>query len=612
MDPSRVRTSGVRPDSLPVRDRSAVFRASILAAALISASLAFLSASPTVQGESVSISLYGTAVGGWSFTSVGETNPGPTIAVKAGDVMTARMISEDGSPHGLFLDLDDSSRISMGDITSSSGLDVTATFTVPNAPGDHYYYCLVHSGSEYSGTFVPGAPMHGVFTVNGAPIATFAAPMATTSWTGASTRDIRFNLQDEDPPTSLTFWVNYTYGGGTQRGPIAGPIPGTPNPNVVPWTLPRINATDVLIEVTARDSTGVVGASRSSPFEVDSAPPAISGRAPSPNAMNVPRNDKIRATWSEGMDRTASAAPSAFGVQRVSDGAWSSGTASWTPDSTQMTFVPSAWLDSLTTYRVVVNTTARDDSVPGNGPSAADAWQFTTGSAADTTAPNIRSVTSSPPTQEPGGLVSVFADVIDDISVATVTARVLGMSFDANLTMVHGGGTAWYANQTYSSLGNYTVTVWATDGIGNSASRPGAFVIARARPAQPAGVIALALGDGTVRVTWSPVGEATIAGYHVHRGAAATGPYTKLTTSPVPTTGTLEYIDRNVQPGLTYHYAVSAVDSAGQESLPSAAASAAVPLPPPGGDSVLWIVAGAGIAVVALVIGVAILRRRKA
>ena len=50
-----------------------------------------------------------------------------------------------------------------------------------------------------------------------------------------------------------------------------------------------------------------------------------------------------------------------------------------------------------------------------------------------------------------GAIVSIRADAIDDVAVASVSAHVQGPGFDANLTMVYGGGTSWYARDAWQS-----------------------------------------------------------------------------------------------------------------------------------------------------------------
>lgn len=698
-----------RPDDARKRERTLAASTAILLTVGVFGGLLGLSLSaPIGSGADVSITLYGTFAGGWSLTPGGETNPGPTITVNPGDQITLHMISQDAPiGHGVFIDFNDNGRIDIGtDYSSPTGTDVTHTFTVPSAPGIHYYYCSIHSGSAYDGSFAPGAPMYGVFVVNSKPSAMFATPTGSTSWTGGVAHDVVFNLIDEDSPTALTVWVNYSYNGGAQAGAIAGPIPGTANPNVVPWTPTGFSATDVIINVTAVDSRGLTGSTRSSPFEVDSTAPTIAARSPDINAVDVTRNSRIRVTWSEGMDDVASGTTSAFAVRRVSDGAWIAGTRSWSPDRTLMTFTPSAIWDATTTFEVHVNGTAEDDSVPGNAVGGPSTWQFTTGIIVDATPPVIATADASPATQEAGGSVTIFANVTDDDAVATVDARVqgpstdvnltmspltgttwtvartftapgpysflvwavdpagnaasrsggfsindrtvpniasvaaipatatptgilsitarvtdnagvatvnahvIGPSFNQNLTMSLGTDGSWYVNRTYTNLGSYAFTVWALDASGNAASGSGSFSIAQGpAPPAPSGVTLRVQSDGTIMVMWAPVVSGDVTGYNVYRAASTGGPFTKLTSTPVPANGPQQYVDTTVQPGVTYYYAVTAVNGSGNESPMSTAISAMI-AGTPQADYTLWI-AIAVIAAVVVLATIVVLRRRK-
>ena len=55
----------------------------------------------------------------------------------------------------------------------------------------------------------------------------------------------------------------------------------------------------------------------------------------------------------------------------------------------------------------------------------------------------------------------------------------------------------------------------------------------------------------------------TVAGYHVYRGVAAKGPFTRLTSSPHPQA---TFTDASVVGGATYFYATTAVNKKGKES----------------------------------------------
>ncbi len=69
-------------------------------------------------------------------------------------------------------------------------------------------------------------------------------------------------------------------------------------------------------------------------------------------------------------------------------------------------------------------------------------------------------------------------------------------------------------------------------------------------------------GDGRVTVSWRANQESDIAYYKVYRNSAPTGTFTLVGSTPSTT-----FVDTNVTNGVTYFYAVAAVDLAGQESV---------------------------------------------
>jgi hypothetical protein len=80
-------------------------------------------------------------------------------------------------------------------------------------------------------------------------------------------------------------------------------------------------------------------------------------------------------------------------------------------------------------------------------------------------------------------------------------------------------------------------------------------------PHPPSNLVAVPF-PGTVRLAWSPSPESTVAFYAVYR-AAGTGTFVRLgTTAPSNTT----FADRSVESGMTYRYAVSAIDNARQSN----------------------------------------------
>jgi Abnormal spindle-like microcephaly-assoc'd, ASPM-SPD-2-Hydin len=78
-----------------------------------------------------------------------------------------------------------------------------------------------------------------------------------------------------------------------------------------------------------------------------------------------------------------------------------------------------------------------------------------------------------------------------------------------------------------------------------------------------------------VSLSWSP-SSSPVVGYNVYRGTQSGGPYTRLNSSPQPSTS---YNDGTVVSGRTYFYAATAVNSSSAESGYSAEVVAVVPTP---------------------------------
>jgi hypothetical protein len=95
-------------------------------------------------------------------------------------------------------------------------------------------------------------------------------------------------------------------------------------------------------------------------------------------------------------------------------------------------------------------------------------------------------------------------------------------------------------------------------------------------PAPPTGLAAIPSGltpaDRSIDLSWEPNAESDLAGYSVYRQQISstgdfTGPSTRLTATPVIGPS---FRDQTAAPGQRYAYRVTAVDSSGNESAPSA------------------------------------------
>jgi hypothetical protein len=125
--------------------------------------------------------------------------------------------------------------------------------------------------------------------------------------------------------------------------------------------------------------------------------------------------------------------------------------------------------DVLGTYNFVIWT----NDTSGN-------WNSTIGSfdIVDTTLPAIANLQISPATQEVTLNVNVSADITDNDLVSGAWINITfpdGTSTNTSLTM--GTGNSYYLDQSYTTLGDYTFTIWAADPTGNWNSVTGGFTI---------------------------------------------------------------------------------------------------------------------------------------
>ncbi|MFD5751875.1 PA14 domain-containing protein [Streptomyces sp. NPDC127033] len=132
-------------------------------------------------------------------------------------------------------------------------------------------------------------------------------------------------------------------------------------------------------------------------------------------------------------------------------------------------------------------------------------------------------------------------------------------------TVPASGATYYYEVRAYDKAGNEST------GTADQA----VTTVDRTPPGIPTGLTAVTETDG-IRLRWSKVTGA--ASYRVYRAATANGPFVKIGT-----TKQYSYWNTSVDSGATYHYRVTALDEAGNESGRSTAvrATARDMTPPP-------------------------------
>ncbi len=85
--------------------------------------------------------------------------------------------------------------------------------------------------------------------------------------------------------------------------------------------------------------------------------------------------------------------------------------------------------------------------------------------------------------------------------------------------------------------------------------------------------IGAAPASHSISLSWQP-SSSSVVGYNVYESSQSGGPYTRMNSTPSPSTS---YSDTNVVSGDTYYFVTTAVDSAGVESVYSNQAVAVVP-----------------------------------
>jgi len=168
--------------------------------------------------------------------------------------------------------------------------DFTTTVRGPDGGGG------THNGSRST---LPGVSL------------TLLSPVGQESWTGGSLHGVPIAIRNNaTDPCDLTVSARYRCAGGTCAGTI-----GTLDVQVsagstvsleIPWTLPRIDAPDVIVNATAENLTGIAWA-EGGPIGIDSTPPRVVAAGPS--GAHVRADPRVAVTFSESLVTSMSPAP---------------------------------------------------------------------------------------------------------------------------------------------------------------------------------------------------------------------------------------------------------------------------------------------------------------
>ena len=174
--------------------------------------------------------LYGDALKGWGFTPDNISNPGPTLTVAVGEVVTLNLIAHDApTSHNWFIDFNDNSTPDPGEPSSlyfsSNTTPLAFTFIVPNNVGTYTYRCRVHPTAMTGQITITPAPTYVLWgdAVKGWGFGpnniTYPGPNLTVT----QGERVILALYAHDPPTTHYFFVSYdglqTLSAGEPRSP---------------------------------------------------------------------------------------------------------------------------------------------------------------------------------------------------------------------------------------------------------------------------------------------------------------------------------------------------------------------------------------------------------
>jgi hypothetical protein len=201
----------------------------------------------------------------------------------------------------------------------------------------------------------------------------------------------------------------------------------------------------------------------------DTTAPTVTSTSPLDGATAVSINTSITATFSEAMDplMVTTATFTLRGIAPVL------GTVAYV--GTTATFRPAASLAPNTAFTATITTGAKD--LAANPLVGARVWSFTTGAAADTTAPTVRSTIPANGATNLSvnrSITATFSEAMDPLTVTTATFTLKRGLTPVSGTVTYVGTTATFrpaASLAPNTTFTATITIGARDLAGNPLAR---------------------------------------------------------------------------------------------------------------------------------------------
>jgi hypothetical protein len=308
------------------------------------------------------------------------------------------------------------------------------------------------------------------------PTVTAVTPLPNTTTVPVNTQLITATFsKDMDPATLTTASFALECPVGT---PVAGAVSYLASSRTATLTLPAAVALapntqcTATVSSAARDSAGIALAANfvwtfRTAGILDTTPPQVTATVNANGAIGVAVNTKVGATFSEAMDPTTITAASFTFKQGANVIAGATSYSGLTA-----TFTPTNVLAFNTTYTATLTTAAKD--LAGNGLASDYVWSWTTGAAADTTAPTVTATVNADGATGVALNTKVgatFSEAMDPLTISTATflfkqgaTVVAGTTGYSGLNAVFTPLSPLTANTTYTA----TLTTGAKDLAGNA------------------------------------------------------------------------------------------------------------------------------------------------
>ena len=214
-----------------------------------------------------------------------------------------------------------------------------------------------------------------------------------------------------------------------------------------------------------------------------------------------------------------------------------------------------------------------------------------------------------------GVSLGIAATVTDNVAVQEVRLNYTDVDGTVrNATMVYAGFAEYSLTvAAQSHAGTLSYFIWASDGSGNDArSRTFTVTIFETRPCSPTNLTVTAQGRDVLRLRWNPPTENMdgsllddLVGFNVFRMTEPGGQRTRINLVALNET---TFNDTGLEDGKVYYYAVTAINSRGDES--DAVENSGTTVPRETYDW-LWMIIAVVLAILAVITAIALLSKRR-